>query len=63
MEFLREKAHLRFRTNTFGAIFRIRALDRQFTVIAGVEANQFVNQVGTEFLSGKDFWKDFVKYL
>ncbi len=24
MEFLREKAHLRFRTNTFGAIFRIR---------------------------------------
>lgn len=24
MEFLREKAHLRFRTNTFGAVFRIR---------------------------------------
>lgn len=24
MEFLREKAHLRFRTNTFGAIFRVR---------------------------------------
>lgn len=24
MEFLREKAHLRFRTNTFGAIFRLR---------------------------------------
>lgn len=24
LEFLREKAHLRFRTNTFGAIFRIR---------------------------------------
>ena len=24
MEFLREKAHLRFRTSTFGAIFRIR---------------------------------------
>ena len=24
MEFLREQAHLRFRTNTFGAVFRIR---------------------------------------
>lgn len=24
MEFLREKAHLRFRTNTFGAVFRLR---------------------------------------
>ena len=24
LEFLREIAHLRFRTNTFGAIFRIR---------------------------------------
>ena len=24
MEFLREKAHLRFRTNTFSAVFRIR---------------------------------------
>jgi len=46
-----------------GAIFRVRALDRQFTVIAGAEANQFVNQVGTEFLSGKDFWQEFVKEL
>src|SRR5690606_13280061 len=24
LEFLREKAHLRFRTNTFGAVFRVR---------------------------------------
>lgn len=24
LEFLREQAHLRFRTNTFGAVFRIR---------------------------------------
>ena len=24
LEFLREKAHLRFRTNTFGAVFRLR---------------------------------------
>ncbi len=46
-----------------GAIFRVRSLDRQFTVLAGVEANQFVNQVGTEFLSGKDFWQGFAKEL
>ena len=31
LEFLREKAHLRFRTNTFSAIFRIRHL-LQFSV-------------------------------
>src|SRR6185436_16835397 len=24
LEFLREKAHLRFRTNTFGSVFRVR---------------------------------------
>jgi cytochrome P450 len=46
-----------------GAIFRLRALDRQFTVLAGVEANQFVNQVGTEFLSSRDFWQNFAKEL
>lgn len=46
-----------------GAIFQVCALNRQFTVIAGAEANQFVNQVGTEFLSGKDFWQEFVKEL
>ncbi|WP_271254817.1 cytochrome P450 [Pseudanabaena sp. Chao 1811] len=46
-----------------GAIFRVRALNRQFTVIAGTEANQFVNQVGTEFLSVQDFWQDFCKEL
>ena len=46
-----------------GGIFRIRAAHRRFTVLAGSEANQFVNQVGTDFLSSKDFWKDFVKEL
>lgn len=47
----------------FGAIFRVQALDHKFTVIAGTEANQFVNQVGTEFLSGRDFWQEFAKEL
>jgi cytochrome P450 len=46
-----------------GPIFRVRALNREMTVIAGTEANQFVNQSGTEFLSSKDFWQDFSKEL
>ncbi len=43
LEFLREKAHLRFRTNTFGAIFRIRH-SLAFAV------NQFFNDKGFVYL-------------
>lgn len=39
LEFLREKAHLRFRTNTFGAVFRIRHA-MTFAI------HQFFNQKG-----------------
>ncbi|ELS31430.1 Unspecific monooxygenase [Pseudanabaena biceps PCC 7429] len=46
-----------------GEIFRIRAAHRRFTVLAGSEANQFVNQTGADFLSSKDFWQDFAKEL
>ncbi|CAN1212834.1 cytochrome P450 [Tumidithrix helvetica PCC 7403] len=46
-----------------GPIFRVRAVDRQYTVLAGAEANQFVNQVGTEFLSSKEFWQGFSQEL
>jgi cytochrome P450 len=46
-----------------GAIFRVRAANRQFTVLAGTEANQFVNQVGTEFLGSREFWQEFSKEL
>lgn len=52
LEFLREKAHLRFRTNTFGAVFRIRH-HLAFAV------HQFFNQKGffylhTPIITGSD---------
>jgi len=52
LEFLREKAHLRFRTNTFGAIFRIRHA-MAFAV------NEFFNKKGfyymhTPLITGSD---------
>ncbi len=43
LEFLREKAHLRFRTNTFGAVFRLRH-SLAFAV------HQFFNQKGFVYL-------------
>ena len=52
MEFLREKAHLRFRTSTFGAVFRIRhalnfAIHRFFT-------EQGFFQLHTPIITGSD---------
>ena len=52
MDFLREKAHLRFRTNTFGAVFRVRhalnfAIHRFFT-----ERGFF--QMHTPIITGSD---------
>ena len=43
LEFLREKAHLRFRTNTFGAVFRIRH-SLAFAI------HQFFNEKGFVYL-------------
>lgn len=43
LEFLREKAHLRFRTNTFGAIFRVRHA-------LAFAVHQFFNQKGFVYL-------------
>ncbi len=43
LEFLREKAHLRMRTNTFGAIFRIRS-------ILAYAIHNFFNQKGFYYL-------------
>ena len=52
LEFLREQAHLRFRTNTFGAVFRIRHA-------ASFAIHQFFNNRGfnyihTPILTGSD---------
>lgn len=43
LEFLREKAHLRFRTNTFGAVFRVRHA-------LAFAVHQFFNEKGFIFL-------------
>jgi len=52
LEFLREKAHLRFRTNTFSAIFRIRHL-LQFAVHKFFHEAGFF-QLHTPIITGSD---------
>lgn len=52
LEFLREKAHLRFRTNTFAAVFRIRHL-LQFAVHKFFHEKGFF-QLHTPIITGSD---------
>ena len=42
-----------------GPVFRVRALDRRFTVLAGPEANLFVARKGKDHLRSHEFWTDF----
>ena len=52
LEFLREKAHLRFRTNTFSAVFRIRHL-LQFAIHTFFHEEGFF-QLHTPIITGSD---------
>ena len=52
LEFLREKAHLRFRTNTFSAVFRIRHL-LQFAIHKFFHEEGFY-QLHTPIITGSD---------
>ena len=52
LEFLREKAHLRFRTNTFSAVFRIRHL-LQFAIHKFFHEEGFF-QLHTPIITGSD---------
>ena len=52
MEFLREQAHLRFRTNTFGAVFRIRHAV-SFAIHKYFNDNGF-NYIHTPIVTGSD---------
>ncbi|PCJ80651.1 MAG: asparagine--tRNA ligase [Bacteroidetes bacterium] len=52
LEFLREKAHLRFRTNTFAAVFRVRHL-LQFAVHKFFHEAGFF-QIHTPIITGSD---------
>ncbi len=52
LEFLREKAHLRFRTNTFGAVFRVRHV-LQYAVHSFFHERGFY-QLHTPIITGSD---------
>ena len=43
----------------FGPIFRVQAANQSFTVLAGPEANNFMSQVGDEYLSPHKVWTKF----
>ena len=46
-----------------GPVFRVHALHRRFTVLAGPEANLFVTRQGTTHLRSREFWMDFDREL
>ncbi|MFM7769548.1 MAG: asparagine--tRNA ligase, partial [Bacteroidota bacterium] len=52
LDFLREKAHLRFRTSTFGAVFRLRHL-LSFAIHEYFHKNGFVN-IHSPIITGSD---------
>ena len=41
-----------------GPVFRVRALNREMVVLAGVEANLFYAQEGKTLFRSKDFWQE-----
>jgi cytochrome P450 len=43
----------------YGPIFRVQALNQSFTVLAGPESNNFMSQVGDEYLSPHEVWTKF----
>ena len=46
-----------------GPVFRVRALHRRLTVLAGPEANLFVTREGSKHLRSREFWMAFDKEL
>ena len=46
-----------------GPVFRIHALNRKLTVLAGVEANLFANEEGTKFLTSGPDWTSMVNAM
>ena len=46
-----------------GPVFRVHALGRRFTVLAGPEANLFVTKEGRLHLRSREFWMDFDREL
>ncbi len=52
------RQHLRL-----GPVFQVRAFHRKMTVLAGIEANQFVTQYGKNLLRSQEFWRRFDREL
>ena len=46
-----------------GPVFRVHALNRRFTVLAGPEANLFVMRQGKTHLRSREFWMEFDREL
>lgn len=45
--------------HTYGSIFRVRLLNRRITVLAGLEANRFLNTDGNAILSSEELFGSF----
>ena len=46
-----------------GPVFRVKMLNRDYTVLAGAEANNFVSRYGREYLRSKETWTAFDQEL
>lgn len=48
---------------TYGPIFRLKALNRDMTVLAGLEANQFLARAGDEYFGSKTLFGGFAREM
>ena len=46
-----------------GPVYRVKVLNREYTVLAGAKANNFVHRQGREYLRSKETWQDFDQEL
>lgn len=46
-----------------GPVYRVKILNREYTVLAGANTNNFVHRQGREYLRSKETWQDFDQEL
>lgn len=51
------RAFLTAQYQQHGPVFRVRALNQKFTVLAGPEANQFMTKESRNYFSSQEFWR------
>ncbi len=56
-------AYLVSQYHKLGPIFRVRALNREMTVMAGQEANLFISRESTAHFRSREFWSDLDKEM